>query len=127
MQLAVKVVQNKDHVTTDVLSQVIACFRVHTDVIFVNSFPAQRIIRELLIWGQLEHLNIVPLLGYCFNGKLAKYPCPVTPWMDDGTLWKFVYGAPILPNNRKLRLSYVSTSAEWLKLPLNGCVDARRC
>ena len=39
--------------------------------------------RELLIWGELEHNNVLPLLGIMM---MEGFPCMVSEWMENGTM-----------------------------------------
>jgi serine/threonine protein kinase len=71
-------------------------------------YSGQRILRELLIWSKLDHPHIVPLLGYYFSDVHAKYPCPVLPLMEGGTLNDRIRGSAITPENRRTRLGFVS-------------------
>ncbi|KAG8943695.1 hypothetical protein FRC03_002352 [Tulasnella sp. 419] len=43
----------------------------------------KRLMREMRVWTQLEHENIVPFLGYAFSGD---FPCMVAPWYENGNL-----------------------------------------
>ncbi|KAL0566627.1 Rho guanine nucleotide exchange factor [Marasmius crinis-equi] len=48
------------------------------------------LIRETLVWRQLEHKNIVPFKGaYLFNEEPKEF-CLVSPWMENGNLASFV-------------------------------------
>lgn len=39
--------------------------------------------REIRIWSELKHPNVMPLLGYMIEGA---YPSFVSAWMDRGSL-----------------------------------------
>jgi hypothetical protein len=45
--------------------------------------------RELLIWGQLDHENVLPLLGITVIDGL---PCTVSEWMENGTMDAYLQG-----------------------------------
>lgn len=45
---------------------------------------AQRVRRELKVWGRLRHDSILPLWGVANN--FGHYPAMVCPWADNGTL-----------------------------------------
>jgi hypothetical protein len=62
-----------------------------------------------VIWSNLDHPNIVPLVGFCVVDKLAKYPCPINPLLEGGPLLDMIHNAPINLQNRMKRLGYVST------------------
>ena len=47
----------------------------------------QSIYRELSIWASVQHPNILPLLGYTLS---KKYPSPVSPWIEKGTVRKYM-------------------------------------
>jgi serine/threonine protein kinase len=49
-----------------------------TDAQSIQSFT-----REILIWKQLEHENILPLLGVTV---IEGIPCTVSEWMENGTM-----------------------------------------
>ncbi|KAG8922007.1 hypothetical protein FRC02_012212 [Tulasnella sp. 418] len=40
-----------------------------------------RLMREMAVWSQLHHVNVVPFLGYGFTGEL---PCLIAPWYANG-------------------------------------------
>lgn len=43
----------------------------------------QRAVRELWIWSELDHPNILPFLGYANEGRA--FPSLITAWMKNGT------------------------------------------
>ncbi|KAG8920561.1 hypothetical protein FRC02_000833 [Tulasnella sp. 418] len=51
----------------------------------------KRLMREMSIWCQLAHENIVPFLGYAFNGT---FPCMVAPWYENGNLPDYITRHP---------------------------------
>ncbi|KXN82766.1 Serine/threonine-protein kinase HT1 [Leucoagaricus sp. SymC.cos] len=42
--------------------------------------------REIVIWGQLEHPNILPFYGVYHLDNAEERICLVSPWMENGTL-----------------------------------------
>ncbi|KAL0571395.1 Rho guanine nucleotide exchange factor [Marasmius crinis-equi] len=52
------------------------------------------LIRETLIWRQLNHENILPFRGaYLFNEEPKEF-CLVSPWMENGNLPNFIKNNP---------------------------------
>lgn len=49
----------------------------------VDKFSAQSLKREVLIWNQLQHANVLPLLGIAVIDGI---PCTVSDWMENGTM-----------------------------------------
>ncbi|KAG8922008.1 hypothetical protein FRC02_012213 [Tulasnella sp. 418] len=43
----------------------------------------KRLMREMAVWSQLHHVNVVPFLGYGFTGD---FPCLVAPWYVNGQI-----------------------------------------
>ncbi|KAG6917745.1 hypothetical protein DXG01_001283 [Tephrocybe rancida] len=53
---------------------------------FLKQFSA-----EAILWGQLSHLNLLPVYGlYRFSGRL----CLVSPWMENGDISRFLTEHP---------------------------------
>ena len=48
----------------------------------------QRISRELKVWLRLEHECVLPLYGITFD--FGKFPAMVCPWLEGGTLSKYL-------------------------------------
>lgn len=48
----------------------------------------QRLRRELRVWKELQHPNIVPLFGVVSD--YGPYVSMVSPWMENGNLNKFL-------------------------------------
>ncbi|KAG8924733.1 hypothetical protein FRC02_010217 [Tulasnella sp. 418] len=57
----------------------------------------KRLMREMSVWCQLDHENVVPFLGYAFNGT---FPCMVAPWYDNGNLPDYIARHPGLDRTR---------------------------
>ncbi|KAJ3563661.1 hypothetical protein NP233_g8798 [Leucocoprinus birnbaumii] len=64
---------------------------------FLKSF-----MREIVIWGQLEHPNILPFYGVYHLDNAEQRICLVSPWMENGTLVDFLKVCP--PDTNKLLL-----------------------
>ncbi|QRV99284.1 kinesin light chain [Ceratobasidium sp. AG-Ba] len=64
--------------------------RLHT----LASDPAKnikRVVREIYTWSQLQHKNVLPLLGIAmFQDQIAM----VSPWMENGTLMDYIQRHP---------------------------------
>ena len=43
--------------------------------------------KELHLWSEMKHQNILPLLGYLTEGS---YPSIISEWMDNGTARSYV-------------------------------------
>lgn len=50
--------------------------------------------REMVIWHDLVHDNILPLLGYVLMADGDGLPYFISPWMDDGNLRVFLKKNP---------------------------------
>lgn len=51
----------------------------------------QEIWSEMVVWSQLQHKNVLPLLGTCtYKGKLSF----VVPWMQHGTALDYMRENP---------------------------------
>lgn len=53
----------------------------------------QKLSREIRIWAQLSHPNVLPLLGYFVEGTGAM-PSLVSEWMENGTLTEYIKRLP---------------------------------
>ncbi|KAG8941690.1 hypothetical protein FRC03_004195 [Tulasnella sp. 419] len=53
----------------------------------------KRLMREMKVWSQLNHGNIVPFLGYAFSGT---FPCMIAPWYENGSLPDYISRYPNL-------------------------------
>ena len=56
-----------------------------------DSLLLQRYYRELTVWKQLKHPNVVPTLG---AGPDIGELCVVSPWMPDGDLQQYLNKYP---------------------------------
>ncbi|KAG8919378.1 hypothetical protein FRC02_001714 [Tulasnella sp. 418] len=70
----------------------------------MDSHPSEilnrRLLREMLIWSKLQHGNIVPFLGYAFDGDR---PCMISPWYENGDVIKYVRQHPEMDKSRLVR------------------------
>ncbi|KAG1865397.1 kinase-like domain-containing protein [Suillus subluteus] len=65
----------------------------------------QGYLRELKIWARLMQENIVPLLGVARNlYSVSGCDALVCPWMENGTLAKYLSGHPTMELRQKLKL-----------------------
>lgn len=48
----------------------------------------RKLCREVMIWGVLQHRNIVPLYGYC--KEFGAYGSLISPWYKSGDVGKFI-------------------------------------
>ncbi|KAG8924321.1 hypothetical protein FRC02_010503 [Tulasnella sp. 418] len=51
----------------------------------------KRLMREMRVWSQLQHSNIVPFLGYAFSGN---FPCMIAPWYENGSIPDYISKNP---------------------------------
>ncbi|KAG8944195.1 hypothetical protein FRC03_002145, partial [Tulasnella sp. 419] len=92
----------------------------------------RRFIRELFLWRDLRHPNVVPLLGLLHNPQT--FPSLIAPWYANGCLTHFLASQPH-PNRPSLALD-VATGLEYLHSihvvhgdlkPDNVLVDSEGC
>ena len=50
----------------------------------------QRIRREIKVWLDLKHENVLPLLGTTLG--FGRFPAKVCPWTENGTLTSYMEG-----------------------------------
>ncbi|KAJ7586650.1 kinase-like domain-containing protein [Mycena floridula] len=61
--------------------------------------------REIIIWSQLSHPNVLPLYGiYYLDHRETSQVCLVSPWMDHGNLLQFLKTASEQVNRSSLIL-----------------------
>ena len=65
--------------------------------------------KELMIWSNLRHPNILPLLGYYYEDN---HPCIISEWMEEGTAQNYVDKSEL--SAEKL-LHMVSISVEFCR------------
>lgn len=53
----------------------------------------QKLTKEIRIWSQLSHPNVLPFLGYFVEGEGAM-PSLVSEWMENGTLTVYLEKIP---------------------------------
>ncbi|KAF8437649.1 kinase-like domain-containing protein [Boletus edulis BED1] len=75
---------------------------------------SQRISRELKVWVRLEHECVLPLYGISFD--FGKFPAMVCPWLEGGTLSKYLERHEVLQLHTRLELV-----REILSSVFHGC------
>ncbi|KAJ3552521.1 hypothetical protein NP233_g12864 [Leucocoprinus birnbaumii] len=55
------------------------------------------ITKEAILWGQLEHPNVLPFYGVHFLDLRPRRVCLILPWMDNGDLTAFLKRNPHVP------------------------------
>ncbi|KAG8899704.1 hypothetical protein FRC00_001064, partial [Tulasnella sp. 408] len=70
----------------------------------------KRLARELHIWARVEHPNIIPLIGYCFDENSGT-PLLISPFMANGNVSAYITRTEP-PIEQRLRLvSYLTAQA----------------
>jgi serine/threonine protein kinase len=102
VQVAVKVIRN-------VSSKVEYCEQLK----MVNTSTPQRIcsalihpqklLREAKLWSQLDHSNITPFYGICFDLGLPSAPCLVCPYFKNGNVAAYLEDNPDADRMRLVR------------------------
>ncbi|KAF5361832.1 hypothetical protein D9756_002261 [Leucocoprinus leucothites] len=57
-------------------------------------------IREAILWGQLQHPNILPFYGVYYYNQERQRACLVSPWMPNGNIVAYIEKNPYLPRNQ---------------------------
>ncbi|KAH8110557.1 kinase-like protein, partial [Phellopilus nigrolimitatus] len=73
---------------------------VHKDRDF-EKISLRLLAKEIKVWSELKHPNILPLWGYVLEGA---YPCLVSERMDNGTVSSYIKSQP---NCDVLRIIYI--------------------
>ncbi|KAF8552980.1 kinase-like protein [Imleria badia] len=81
-----------------------------------NETESKRIYRELKVWAKLEHECVLPLYGISFG--FGKFPAMVCPWLEGGTLSKYLEHHEGVQLHTRLQL--LSDIADGLHY-LHGC------
>ncbi|KAL5492867.1 hypothetical protein ACEPAI_4315 [Sanghuangporus weigelae] len=64
-----------------------------------------RAFREFIIWSQMKHPNIVPLIGLWFDfGYETGLPAFVSPWIEHGSLSRYLSNRPNMDRAERLHL-----------------------
>ncbi|KAF9448630.1 kinase-like protein, partial [Macrolepiota fuliginosa MF-IS2] len=73
----------------------------------------RRYSKEMILWDQAEHPNILPFYGICYlgNGPL-KQICLVSPWMENGNIVTYLRNHSSIP--RRLLTYDVAHGLEYL-------------
>jgi serine/threonine protein kinase len=51
----------------------------------------KRLCREALVWRQLHHPHVLPFLGLDYTlFPQHRFPCMISPWMENGMLKDYV-------------------------------------
>ncbi|KAG5637390.1 hypothetical protein H0H81_004767 [Sphagnurus paluster] len=57
----------------------------------IIEYALKQISKEVLLWGQLSHPNVLPIYGvYRFRGRI----CIVSPWMEAGDINRYIKSKP---------------------------------
>ncbi|KAF9454354.1 kinase-like protein, partial [Macrolepiota fuliginosa MF-IS2] len=56
-------------------------------------------VREVILWGQLQHPNIIPFYGIYYFNKIQEQVCLVSPWMENGNIVIYLKSNPDIPCN----------------------------
>ena len=59
--------------------------------------------KEIHVWSNLHHQNILQLLGYAVCED-TEYPMLISEWMYGGSAWIYVHNHPELPIRERVRL-----------------------
>jgi serine/threonine protein kinase len=54
------------------------------------TLSTQKLLREAKVWNQLDHPNITPFYGICFDLGLLYAPCLICPYFKNGNLAKYL-------------------------------------
>ncbi|KAL5536406.1 hypothetical protein ACEPAF_228 [Sanghuangporus sanghuang] len=66
---------------------------------------SRRAFREFVVWSQMRHPNIIPLVGLWFDFTPdAKLPAFVSPWVTNGSLSVYLQKKGRIKRKRRLRL-----------------------
>ncbi|OCB90306.1 hypothetical protein A7U60_g2480 [Sanghuangporus baumii] len=66
---------------------------------------SRRAFREFIVWSQMRHPNIIPLVGLWFDFTPdAKLPAFVSPWITNGSLSVYLQKKGRIKRKRRLRL-----------------------
>ncbi|KAJ7586435.1 kinase-like domain-containing protein [Mycena floridula] len=71
--------------------------------------------REIIIWSQLSHPNVLPLYGiYYLNDRETSQACIVSPWMEHGNLLQFLNKGPSERINRSSLILDIASGLQYL-------------
>ena len=59
-------------------------------------YHIQSILREIRMWANLVHVNVLPFLGYALEPR-TRYPIIISEWMRNGSAWSYLQNNPKLP------------------------------
>ncbi|KAF8749806.1 Protein tyrosine kinase [Rhizoctonia solani] len=85
----------------------IKCLKIQLDSSGEREKHLKQAARELYVWSKCEHPNVLPLIGMAlFGEKFAM----VSPWMENGTLTRFISQHPELTDTKCPGVSYLHDS-----------------
>ncbi|KAL5522444.1 hypothetical protein ACEPAG_8460 [Sanghuangporus baumii] len=58
--------------------------------------------KEIYVWSKLQHVNILPLMGYAFDEQTG-FPTLVSQWMSVGSAWNYLKDKPDFNPTRLVR------------------------
>ncbi|KAG2060086.1 kinase-like protein, partial [Suillus hirtellus] len=70
--------------------------------------------REVYVWIQLLHYNILPLEGVTFAEEFGLLPALVTPWMENGSLDDYLKREDVFNSDSTLQVREVAAGLEYL-------------
>ena len=59
-------------------------------VYVLYAYLSQKLLREAKVWSQLDHPNITPFYGVCFDLGLLSAPCLISPYFKHGNVTKYL-------------------------------------
>jgi hypothetical protein len=65
---------------------------------------AQKLLREGNLWSRLDHVNVTPFYGICFDLSLPSAPCLVYPYFKNGNVAKYLERNPSADRNKLVSL-----------------------
>ncbi|CAA7263884.1 unnamed protein product [Cyclocybe aegerita] len=93
----------KKNITRKVALKVLKVYQSQIDDPAKKQRIQRRYRREIRVWRDLHHINVVPLLGLVHGFRTgysrAPFPSMVCPWMNDGSLTQY-----LIANREKLTL-----------------------
>ncbi|KAG8947070.1 hypothetical protein FRC03_001202 [Tulasnella sp. 419] len=81
----------------------------------------KRLMREMSVWCQLDHENVVPFLGYAFSGT---FPCMIAPWYENGNLPDHIARHPDLDRTRMQSVPHNLLSRAIARMTVNYIIQS---
>ncbi|KAG8895995.1 hypothetical protein FRC01_012083, partial [Tulasnella sp. 417] len=69
----------------------------------------KRLAREIYVWAELDHPQVLELLGFAFDNRT---PCLISPWCENGTLQEYLQKNP--GANRRLLVRQIAEGLKYL-------------